>query len=99
MSAPFQFLSQLANAFGGPAQGRLRIASGHRLDETFQVGAQGLICVSGALASPTGFANAARDLPAVGSFQLPGALCNPLLWLAGKLRSLGKPKWCLRIQG
>jgi hypothetical protein len=62
MSAPSQFLSQLANAFGGPAQRRLRIASGHRLDETFQVGAKGLIRVSGALASPTGFANAARDL-------------------------------------
>ena len=62
MSAPFQFVSQLAKAFGGPAQRRFRITSGHRLDETCQVGAKGLIRFSGALASPTGLANAARDL-------------------------------------
>jgi len=31
MSQPCQVVRQLAHAFGGPARGRLRIASGHRV--------------------------------------------------------------------
>jgi hypothetical protein len=62
MSHPFQLVGQLAHAFGSPAQWRLRIASGHRLDETFQVRAKGLISVDGALTSSTGLASSARAI-------------------------------------
>jgi hypothetical protein len=59
MSHPVQFVSQLAHAFGSPTQWRLRIASGHRVYETFQVSAKRRISFDRALAASPGFADAA----------------------------------------
>jgi hypothetical protein len=59
MSPPVQFVSQLAHAVGGPTPGRLRIASGHRVYETFQVSATRRLSCDRALAASPGCAAAA----------------------------------------
>src|SRR6266542_3530609 len=79
MPQPFQFVGQLAHAFGGPAPWRLRSASGRRFDTTLQVRTKRLISLDGALASSTRSADAARgllqgsDLPRRQEFSATGS--------------------------
>src|SRR5690242_5433294 len=66
---PLEFLGQLADALARPSQGRLRVASGRRADQSLQVGAEGSVGLHDPLAAASWPSDAA-GCRGVGGLQL-----------------------------
>src|SRR3954462_5569875 len=55
-----KLLGQLADALARPSQGRIRVASRHRVDQPLQIGAERGVGLHGLLATASGASDTAR---------------------------------------